>query len=371
VVDAPRKSGFRELEVLAKKRESSTITSFELAPLARDGWRPFRPGQFLVLRCPDLSSERFVPRTYSVSSPPDEAGRYRITVKREAAPTAGLPDGIGSCFLHDRTEVGDILLVDGPRGEFVLREDGGRPVVLLSGGVGLTPLVSILHALAVDAGRRVFFIHACDNGEVHALRDEVDAIAAGHAPITAHYCYRFPTAADREAGRFHSEGLITRELLQSLLPLDDYDFYLCGPPPFMDAVHELVRSLGVAPERIASEVFGPASLIRDGRAPDRAEIPKSALPPSISPLVATGPRVEFRRSGLIVPWDAAAESLLSFAETNGLDPAFSCRAGICGTCRTTAIAGEVDYFEEPLDPPGDGEILLCCARPRRDLVLDL
>jgi len=370
-VDAPRIGGFRELEVLAKKRESSTITSFELAPVARDGWRPFRPGQFLVLRCADPSGDRFVPRTYSVSSSPAEAGRYRITVKRDAAPTAGLPDGIGSCFLHDRTKVGDILLVDGPRGEFVLREEGGRPVVLLSGGVGLTPLVSILHALAADAGRRVFFIHACDDGEVHALRDEVDAIAAGHAHVSAHYCYRFPTTADREAGRFHSEGLITRELLQGLLPLDDYDVYLCGPPPFMDAVHGLIRLLGVAPERIASEVFGPASLARDGRAPNGAGSPQSAPPPAISPSAAAGPRVEFRRSGLVVPWDASAESLLSFAENNGLDPDFSCRAGICGTCRTAAIAGEVDYFEEPLDPPGDGEILLCCARPRGDLVLDL
>ncbi|RXT56007.1 oxidoreductase [Bosea sp. Tri-44] len=364
-------SGFRELKVLAKRRESSTITSFELAPVEREGWRPFRPGQVLVLRCASSTERRFVPRTYSVSSPSAEAGRYRITVKREAAPSAGLPDGIGSCFLHDAVEVGDILLVDGPRGEFVLRDESSRPVVLLSGGVGLTPLVSMLHALAADAGRRVFFIHACDNGEVHALRDEVDAIAADHAHVSVHYCYRFPTDADRRAGRFHSEGLVTREALQSLLPLDDYDVYLCGPPPFMDAVHGLIRSLGITPERIASEVFGPASLAGDGRASNEGSNPESVSSLIARPLAGTEPLVEFRRSGRIVPWDAAAQSLLVFAEENGLDPEFSCRAGICGSCTTAVIEGEADYFEEPLDPPGDGHVLICCARPNGNLVLDL
>ncbi|GAU85846.1 2Fe-2S iron-sulfur cluster-binding protein [Bosea sp. BIWAKO-01] len=370
-MNAPLTSGFRELAVLAKKRESSTITSFELAPVKREQWRPFRPGQFLVLRCASPSEGRFVPRTYSVSSPPAETGRYRITVKREAAPSAGLPDGIGSCFLHDEVEVGDILLADGPRGDFVLREDSARPVLLLSGGVGLTPLVSMLHALAADAGRRVFFIHACDNGEVHALADEVDAIAAQHPHVGVHCCYRFPTEADRRAGRFHSEGLVSRELLQSLLPLDDYDVYLCGPPPFMDAIHGLVRSLGIAPDRIATEVFGGSGRAGAARAANGASSPDTAAPPVASPAEATGPLVEFRRSGRSVAWNPAAESLLAFAEDSGLDPEFSCRSGICGTCRTGIIAGEVDYFEEPLDPPGDGQILLCCARPKGNLVLDL
>lgn len=368
-MSTPRTSGFRQLRVLAKKRESRTITSFELASVESDGWRPFKAGQFLVLRCASPSEGRFVPRTYSVSSPPAEAGRYRITVKREGAPAAGLPDGIGSCLLHDRIEVGDVLLADGPRGEFVLREEGARPVVLLSGGVGLTPLVSMLHALAADAGRRVVFIHACDDGDVHALRDEVDAIAAGHAHVRVHYCYRFPTEADRKAGRYHSEGVITREVIQSLLPLDDYDVYLCGPPPFMDAVHGLMRSLGIAPDRIATEVFGPAGLARPA-----VIAPSPAAPPADSPAVsglAKAPLVEFRRSGRSAPWDPAAGSLLAFAESNGLEPEFSCRAGICGSCRTARIAGEVEYFEEPLDPPGEGHILLCCARPKGDLVIDL
>lgn len=370
-MSTPRTSGFRQLTVLAKTRESSTITSFELAPVEREQWRPFRPGQFLVLHCASPVEGRAVPRTYSVSSPAADAGRYRITVKREAAPSAGLPDGIGSCFLHDDVELGDILLADGPRGEFMLCEDSARPVLLLSGGVGLTPLVSMLHALAADAGRRVHFVHACDNGEVHALADEVDAIAARHAHVGVHYCYRFPTEADRRAGRFHSEGLVSRALLQSLLPLDDYDVYLCGPPPFMDAVHGLVRSLGIAPDRIASEVFGAASRAGAARVVNAASSPDTAAPPAASPAEVTGPLVEFRRSGRSVAWDPAAESLLAFAENNGLDPEFSCRSGICGTCRTAIIAGEVDYFEEPLDPPGAGQILLCCARPKGNLVLDL
>lgn len=369
-MNTPRTSGFRELRVLAKKRESRMITSFELAPVESDGWRPFEPGQFLVLRCASSVDGRFVPRTYSVSSPAAQTGRYRITVKREAAPSTGLPDGIGSCFLHDRIEVGDLLLADGPRGGFVLREEGSRSVVLLSGGVGLTPLVSMLHALAADSGRRVVFIHGCDNGEAHALRDEVDAIAAEHAHISVHYCYRFPTAADRQAGLFHSEGVITREVIQSRLPLDDYDVYLCGPPPFMDSVNGLMRSLGIAPERIATEVFGSTSPAR--LAADDSDNPAALVAlPAAAPQPGHAPLVEFRRSGRRVQWDPAAESLLAFAESNGLDPEFSCRAGICGTCRTVMIEGQVDYNEEPLDPPGDGHILLCCARPKGNLVIDL
>ena len=366
--------GFRPLKVIDKVRESSTITSFHLAPAEPGGWRGFEPGQFLVFKFPADNERGHVLRTYSVSCAPGHPGRYRISVKREAAPQPGLPDGLGSCHLHDQVAVGDVLMADGPRGDFYLDRMSARPVVLLSGGVGLTPMVSMLHALVEQSDRRAVFIHACDNGEVHALGDEVRALAASRSGIAAHVVYRFPTDADRAAKRHQAEGVITRELLQQLLPLDDYEFYLCGPPPFMQAVFRLVRSLGVAKERIAYEFFGPATVLE----PDAALAKPAPLPVAPpAPQAAGTPAangaitVTFRKSGRSAPWVDGAESLLSFAESHGLAPEFSCRAGVCGTCKTGLVEGEVSYFEDPLDDPGAGQVLICCARPKGNLVLDL
>ncbi|NMM80706.1 oxidoreductase [Acidovorax sp. SRB_14] len=369
--------GFRPLKVIDKVRESSTITSFHLAPAEPGGWRAFEPGQFLVFRFPADNERGHVLRTYSVSCAPGHPGRYRISVKREAAPHPGLPDGLGSCHLHDTVAVGDTLMADGPRGDFHLDRTSARPVVLLSGGVGLTPMVSMLHALAEQSDRRAVFIHACDNGEVHALGDEVRALAASRPGIDAHFVYRFPTEADRAAKRHQAEGVVTRELLQRLLPLDDYEFYLCGPPPFMQAVFRLVRSLGVPKERIAYEFFGPATVLEpDGAVARAAPVPAAAAPaPLAAPAAGTAAdgaiTVTFRQSGRSARWADGTESLLSFAESHGLAPAFSCRAGVCGTCKTGLVDGTVRYFEEPLDDPGPGQVLLCCARPQGDLVLDL
>jgi ferredoxin-NADP reductase len=361
-----RRSGFRELRVVAKVRESAIITSFHLEPVEKEGWRSFEPGQFLIFRIPVEGGKGFVLRNYSVSCSPRQLGSYRITVKREAAPRGDVPDGVSSCHLHDHVEVGDVLLAEGPRGDFMLDGESRRPVVLLSGGVGLTPLVAMLHALAATE-RKAFFIHACDNGDVHALRDEVEAVAASRPGIQAHFCYRFPTGEDKAAGRCHSEGVVTRELLQQLLPLDDYDFYLCGPSPFMQAVHGMLRGLGVPRQRIAYEFFGPATLLEAPAEPVPVELPPTA--PAAAPDGAA--TVEFRKSGRTAAWNPAAESLLAFAEDQGLSPEFSCRAGICGTCRSRLVSGEVAYFEEPLDEPPPGEILLCCSKPRGSVVIDL
>lgn len=366
--------GFRPLKVIDKVRESSIITSFHLEPAEPGGWRAFEAGQFLVFRFPADNERGHVLRTYSVSCAPGHPGRYRISVKREAAPRAGVPDGLGSCHLHDRVEVGDILMADGPRGDFYLDRKSSRPVVLLSGGVGLTPMVSMLHALVEQSDRRAVFVHACDNGEVHALGDEVRALAECRTGVEAHFVYRFPTEVDRAAKRFAAEGMVTRELLQQLLPLDDYDFYLCGPPPFMQAVFRLVRSLGVSKDRIAYEFFGPATVLE----PEAALVKPAPLPAVATAEQAAGApgaagafTVTFRKSGRSATWVDGAESLLSFAESHGLAPEFSCRAGVCGTCKTGLVDGEVNYFEEPLDDPGAGQVLICCARPKGSVVLDL
>ncbi len=327
----------------------------------------FRPGQFLVVKIPSGDAKGYVLRNYSLSGAPDDPSHFRISVKREPSAGRGLPVGLGSKYLHDNVVVGEILEVDGPRGEFVLDETSDRPVVLLSGGVGLTPMVAMLHALARRSARRTLFLHACENGEVHALRDEVNCLIGLRPGLSAHFCYRAPSAEDRSSNRFDSEGFITRDAIQSLLCLDDYNFYLCGPPPFMQAMYQILRSLGVAKDRVAYEFFGPATVL------DTEVEPKSiALDVGTFPAPADGAiTVEFRKSGIIVEWNASAQSLLAFAEDQGLKPNFSCRAGICGTCTSRIISGDVSYFEDPLEDPAFGELLLCCSRPETAIVLDL
>ena len=369
--DSIARSGFRDLKVVAKVKESAIITSFHIEPVNPQDWLAFEPGQFLVVQVPvpreAAGDKGYLLRNYSISSSPGAAGRYRISVKREAAPAPGIPDGKSSCFLHDEVDVGHVLTAQGPRGDFVLDKTSTRPVVLLSGGVGLTPMVSMLHALVSMSDRRAVFIHACESGDVHALRDEVTDLIATRPGLAVHYCYRSPTERDKADRRFHSEGMISPEILQRLLPIDDYDFYLCGPPPFMQAIYGMLRELGVPKQRIAYEFFGPATVLE----PDAVRAPAVPAQPARIEAAGEATTVEFRKSGLTAVWDGSAASLLDFAENQGLLPEFSCRAGICGTCKSRLILGDVTYFEEPLDELGAGEVLLCCSKPRGSVVLDI
>ena len=358
--------GFKCYRVIEKKAESAVITSFVLE--AADGVSPlrFRPGQFLVVRL-DLGDGVTAVRNYSLSGDPANPARLRISVKREPAPfdRPDLPAGLGSHYLHDQVQVGDSLEIAGPTGSFVLDEDSPRPVLLFSGGVGLTPMLSMLHRLSVDSSRPVYFVHACENGAVHGFRDEVLALADRRPGISAHFCYRNPTPEDSAHPAFHSQGLISRETLQQLLPLDDYDVYLCGPRPFMQANWRLLRSLGIAAGRIHYEFFGPATVL------DEDEVCAPAAPMLEAAVLAEGGlSVEFLPSGKRVAWDPGCHSLLELAEQAGLTPAFNCRAGLCNTCQVPLRQGSVEYFEEPLDVPQDGRVLLCCSRPTSAVTLD-
>ncbi|MNG82991.1 Flavohemoprotein [compost metagenome] len=361
----PAVKGFARFQVTRKVRESASITSFVLEPAVDQGRVAFRPGQFIVVRIPQPEGPQVL-RAYSLSSDPGDPSQLRISVKHELPPahSPDLPAGVGSSFLHQAVEVGEQLEIAGPSGTFVLDESSERPVLLFSGGVGLTPMVSMLHRLA-STTRPVYFIHACENGAVHALRDEVLAVAARRAGIVVHFCYRMPTDDDLKRAHHHSSGLVSRETLQVLLPLDDYDAYLCGPRPFMQANWRLLRGLGIDKARIRYEFFGPATILDEDEAP--------AAPPVAPPVPAPAGdlTVRFEPSGQSVAWDAACPSLLDCAEQAGFAPRFSCRAGLCNSCLTPLLSGSVEYSEAPLMPPEPGQVLLCCARPTSPVVLAL
>lgn len=414
-------SPFRRFQVVKKVQESSVISSFYLRPEDGDAVWPAKAGQYLTLRMP--TPDGAVLRTYSVSSDVSNTETYRISVKREAAPVdvPDAPDGVGSCWLHDQVEVGSTLEIAAPRGTFILDESSQRPVLLLSGGVGQTPLLSMLHCLA-KTSREAWYLHACENGAVHALQAEVNELVdqAGEHLLHSVVVYRQPLEADYEAQGFDSMGFIDKAFLQSLLPMDDYEVYLCGPTAFMVAMYQLLTELGVAKSRITYEFFGDAASLealafgtQQEQAPKTSSMAATKAPAALGNLVhitnpdawavdnntrlvnaassrsghaesslvgsslpnsahsGTESSVSFSRSGLTVEWSGANTSLLQLAEQHGLTPNFSCRSGICNSCKSPLIEGEVEYFEQPLEPPNGNEVLLCCSRPLGRVVIDL
>ncbi|WP_153136045.1 FAD-binding oxidoreductase [Paraburkholderia agricolaris] len=357
--------GFERFRVVRRSQESQSIVSFELVPVDAERSLSFVAGQFVAVRLTLRDGESLL-RHYSLSGDPADTTRWRISVKLEST-----PPGRGSTHLHECIGVGGELELAGPAGTFVCDEDNGRPVLLMSGGVGVTPHVSMLHRLTHASTRRVHVIHACENSVVHAFGDEIRRLAAMRDGIHTHVCYRNPLTGDEASGACDSTGLLTKETLQSLLPLDDYEVYLCGPPGFMQANWSLLRGLGIARERIHYEFFGPATVLEDhaGDGSDAVQsAPGMAMPgPSSSSAVT----VQFHPQADPLPWDSSCHSLLEMAEQAGYAPPFNCRAGICSACLTPLLAGEVDYIEEPLVPPPDGEVLLCCTRPVTPLTLAL
>jgi nitric oxide dioxygenase len=251
-------NGYRSLVVDRKVPENDIITSFYLRSADGSSLPPFKPGQYITVKI-DHPQNPTSPRNYSLSDRPG-TGYYRISVKRELGPAKNLPAGLVSNYLHDHVREGESLQVGPPCGEFTLDavEASDRPVVLLSGGIGITPILSMLKSLAhCRTARPVYLIHAARNSSTHALVKEVEAIAAECPNVRVHFCYDAPLADDLAKGRCHSTGLIDNALLSTLLPSNDAEYYFCGPQPFMTALHRGLQAWGVEESRLHFEFFGP------------------------------------------------------------------------------------------------------------------
>lgn len=304
---------------------------------------PFTPGQFLPIRL-QIGRNRLT-RTYTLSERFD-GHVYRLSVKRQ---------GAASGWLH-QAKVGDTLEALPPRGGFVLDAPSQRPVVLISAGIGVTPMVAMLNGLLADTpDRPVWFFHGARSRDEHAFADHVASQASRHANLRVITAYSAPR--DEDLARGVLAGRIDLDLIRRTLPLDDYEFYLCGPPDFMQALSEGLPKLGVAPEHIHSEAFGPAPLT-----PLNARVVGEPIPDTL---------VTFPSIGKTTPWPKQGGSLLDLAEQVGLEPVSGCRMGVCGACRTAVLSGSVAYDAPPTADHAPGEALLCCARPATDLVLDL
>jgi ferredoxin-NADP reductase len=297
-------------------------------------------------------------RSYSLSSTGVEDG-YRISVKRE-------PDGTGSGFLHEHVHPGDVLDVAAPRGNFALR-NGEGPVVLLSAGIGATPMLAMLHTLAeAHSTREVWWLHGARNGQEHAFADEVEGLLGCLSHAHRIVAYSRPTADDVPGKRFDMTGRLTSETIQSAGISESADYYLCGPEAFMRTLSAGLTARGVPPERVSTETFGPVAVTASGIVGASARAPHQPDGPS-----GDGPSITFARSGLTVAWEPGYSTLLELAEACDVPVKFGCRTGVCHYCETEMLTGEVTYKVQPLEPPAAGSVLMCCTEPRTEVTLEL
>jgi ferredoxin-NADP reductase/MOSC domain-containing protein YiiM len=352
----PAWSGFRALRVTNVVPETTTVSSIYLS--APDGSRlpSARAGQYLTLRIADAGQPAPV-RSYSLSSTPD-SGTYRISVKRERK-------GIASTYLDRKLQAGATLEVAAPRGAFTL-DDGTTPVLLISGGIGVTPVLAMLHQLVAERSERdTWWIHGARKPREHALAAEAHSLLASLPNAHEHIFYS--SATPRECRRAHATpGRVNRDELNRLVVPADASAYLCGPPAFMADIQDALIDVGIDVSRIHTELFGALSSINPGLVGETRRAPhQPAGPPG------TGPLVTFARSGIATPFVIDATSVLELAEACDVSTRWSCRSGVCHTCSTPLLTGNVSYDPAPLEPPAEGEVLICCARPDTDIVLDM
>ena len=354
----PAWAGFRRLRVAGIEQESDSVISISLDDPDGEPLPPARPGQYLTLRLEADEQARSVLRNYSLSGQPG-ADSYRFTVKRE-------PQGAASGYLHTRIAVGDLLEVAAPRGTFIL-DQTDAPVLLISAGIGATPVLAMLHTLATEhSDREIWWLHGARSSRDHSFAAEARALLASLPDVRTHVCYSRPRPDDLEGRDFDNAGRLTSSLLAELDPPRNAEAYLCGPTPFMEEMSAGLAAIGFGAGHVHTEPFGPAPGLTPGIAATPTRTPH---PPPGEP--GSGPTIEFARSNLAIPWSDDYASLLELAEACDVPVRWSCRTGVCHNCETTLIAGTLDYDPEPVEPPADGSALICCSRPQDDAVLDL
>jgi ferredoxin-NADP reductase/MOSC domain-containing protein YiiM len=352
----PGWSGFRQLRVAKIVAESATVASVYLT--ASDGATLPKPraGQYVTLRASGAGDPPPV-RNYSLSSDPD-ADTYRISVKRE-------PHGVVSGYLNSRLQAGSVLDVAAPRGEFVLTDDA-KPVLLISAGIGVTPVLAMLyHLAAAQSDREAWWIHVARDARQHAFAGEAHRLLQALSHAHEHVFYTAPDAASA-AEITVTRGRPTAAALAALnVPLDA-TAYICGPLQFMDDMGSALEHLGIPAQQVRTELFGALPAINPGLTDVRHIAPHQPPGPP-----GTGPQITFARSGLIVRWSERHRSLLELADSCDVPTRYSCRTGVCHTCITPVLSGDFDYAPEPLEVPDTATALICCAHPASDLVLDL
>jgi len=353
--------GWRNFVVVRKVKESEEITSFYLQPEDGEAIPNFQPGQFLTIKLDIPGQTKPVIRTYSLSDYAEPCAYYRLSIKREPMPAGtNFMPGIASNFMHDRIHEGSIIPAKPPSGQFVLDPQKSLPAVLISNGVGITPMISMVKAATLlNPQRSIWFVHGARAGQFHAFRDEVAAVAQQNSNLHVHFAYSRPQPKDM--GHYHSTGYIDTDLIRSLVQ-QDAEYFLCGSPAFMQSLREGLKAAGVPDRRVFFEAFTKGGLMKTEAGAVAANLDAADRQSE----------VVFAGSGKTANWRSGDGSLLEFAEANDLNPAYSCRQGICGTCMCRILEGEVEYQETPVAAIEDGSVLICVSTPKTaQVVLDL
>jgi ferredoxin-NADP reductase/MOSC domain-containing protein YiiM len=354
--ERPAWAGLRGLRVTGVAPESTTVSSIHLAPADGSQLPPVRAGQYLTLRITDAGHPAPV-RSYSLSSAP-AASTYRISVKRE-------PHGVVSSYLNDKIRPGDILDAAAPRGEFVL-DAGTGPVLLISAGIGATPVLSMLHELAASqSAREVWWLYGARGPNEHPFATEARTLLKS-LPLAREYVfYSAATPAECRRARARAGRLTAGKLTELAIPATA-SAYVCGPASFMADMQQALAAAGIGAANIHTELFGALPSIKPGLAEGARIPPHQPEDPS-----ATGALVTFARSGIATRFPATQRSVLDLADACDVPTRWSCRTGVCHTCSTPLLSGSISYSPEPLEPPAEGEALICSAQPKTDIVLDM
>ena len=353
----PAWPGFRQMRVKEIRKESDSVTSFVLVPSDGPPLPAFQAGQFVVLRLLVDPQKPPILRSYSLSDLP-VADHFRISVKKES-------NGLASAFLCNHAREGDLLDVSAPRGSFTLRP-GDNPIVLISAGVGATPVMSMLHALASETSQRqVWWIHGARNRPEQPFAEESRLLLKQLSRGRGYIVYSRPAATDQIGADFDAPGHIDAALLERIGVSQSSDFYLCGPSSFLEGMRSGLRNWGVSDGNVHTEIFGALESITPGvaRIDHTPHLPQG--PPG------SGPSVSFVRSGITTAWDSKYQSLLELAEACDVPVRWSCRTGVCHTCMTGLIGGSIRYSPEPLERPAPGNVLVCCSQPGGNVILDI
>jgi ferredoxin-NADP reductase/MOSC domain-containing protein YiiM/ferredoxin len=355
----PASLGFQPLVLTSIDRESADVLSFVMQSADGQQLPMPLPGQYVVVRLKPAAGGPTLFRSYSLSGPLSSES-YRISVKIE-------PDGAAGKHLQEHLRVGDRLDVSSPRGDFVL-QPGERPIVLLSAGIGATPVLAMLYALAAArTTRQVMWLHTARDGQHHPFADEVRGLMRALTNGRSYICYTRPDSSDKTGEDFNAAGRFSRPLFDELGLPRDADVYLCGPTQFMADMKDTLTAFGVAPERIHIEIFNGGESRTPGVVGATTRAPH---PPSNE--ANTGALISFARSGISAHWDASRYgSILEMAEACDVPVRWACRTGVCHNCESGLVSGAVVYDPQPLDMPADGNVLVCCSRPTSDVVIDL
>ena len=347
--------GWRNFTVAHKVKESDEITSFYLQPQDGGQLPQFEAGQFLTLKLDIPGQSKPVIRTYSLSDYSIPVAYYRLSIKREPAPEElNVMSGIASNYLHDHIGEGSVIAVRPPSGKFVIDVHKSLPAVLISNGVGITPMISMAIACCyLNPNRPIWFVHGTRNRLSHAFRDDILALAQKHPNLHVHFTYSRPQPEDN--GFYHSEGYVDSQKIKQLVG-KEAEFFLCGSPSFIQSLQSGLKMWGVPDNQVFYESF-------ERKASNSIE-PQIATDKGI-----TEAQIVFAESNRKLTWTINDGTLLEFAEANDIYPPFSCRSGICGTCMCKILEGEVAYEQVPTAAIEPGSALICISKPHTSKVV--